>query len=140
VSPWFEGRRSEYYDRLHGVSTTGDWDGFVRFFARGIRAAADSTRAELIALSAAQKELKDVIRGSALRADNAHLLVDLAIANPAFTVRKVQAELGVSYGRANKLVGQLVDLGVLEVVDQGAYKRRFFAPKVLAVLTARAAS
>ena len=87
------------------------------------------------ALVAVQEELKHVIRGSRLRADNARALVDFAVANPSFTVRKVQEDLGVSYPRANTLVGQLVDLGVLAVVDADAYKRRFYAPRVLEVLT-----
>jgi Fic family protein len=135
VSPWFEARRNEYYDQLLGVSTRGEWDSYVRFFAEGLRQAADSTHREMVALVEVQSELKDAVRASPLRADSAHALVDLAVANPTFTVRKVEAELGVSYGRANKLVGQLVDLGVLDVVDPDAYKRRFYAPRVLEVLT-----
>ena len=135
VSPWFEARRTQYYDHLLSVSTSNDWDGFVQFFAQGLNQAAQSTRTQMIALVAVQEELKDMIRASTLRADSAQALVDVAVANPSFTVRKVEAELGLSYGRANKLVGQLVDLDVLDVVDPGAYKRRFFAPRVLEVLT-----
>ena len=135
VSPWFEARRGEYYDRLLAVSTAGEWDGFVRFFAAGLRQAADTTREEMLGLVGVQQELKDIIRGSSLRADSAHALVDLAVANPSFSVRKVEADLNISYGRANKLVGQLVELGILDVVDENAYKRRFFAPHVLDVLT-----
>lgn len=139
VSPWFEARRGMYYDHLLAVSSRNDWDGFVRFFAEGIAQAAETTRDEMVALTAVQSELKDMIRASALRADSAYALVDLAVANPTFTVRMVEAGLGVSYGRANKLVGQLVDLGVLAVVDPNAYKRRFYAPRVLQVLTRQAA-
>lgn len=135
VSPWFEARRAEYYDRLLAVSTDGDWDGFVGFFARGLQAAADLTRRQMIALVAAQSELKDVVRSSTLRAGSAQALVDLAVANPTFTIHRVAAELELSYGRANKLVGQLVDLGVLAAVDPGAYKRRFYAPRVLDLLS-----
>lgn len=137
VSPWFEARRNDYYDRLLAVSTVNDWDGWVRFFAEGLRQAAETTRDEMNALSAVQAELKEVVRASSLRADSAHALVDLAVANPTFTVRKVQADLGLSYGRANRLVGQLVDLDILDVIDPDAYKRRFFAPRVLRVLTSR---
>lgn len=137
VSPWFESRRGEYYDNLLGVSTRNRWDDYIQFFALGLQQAAESTRDEMIALSQVQLELKESIRQSSLRADNAHALVDLAVANPSFTVRKVEAELGVSYGRANKLVQQLVQLGVLDVVDANAYKRRFFAPRVWDVLTRR---
>lgn len=137
VSPWFEARREDYYDRLNAVSTDGDWDSFIRFFATGLAESATGTRREMLALLAVQQELKDIVRASPLRAENAQTLVDLAIANPSFTVRKVESDLGVSYGRANKLVGQLVDLGILRVVDADAYKRRFFAPRVLEVLTQR---
>jgi Fic family protein len=135
VSPWFEARRADYYDRLLGVSTDGDWDAFVRFFSTGIREAADNTHAEMVALVNVQAELKDTVRASSLRAESALNVVDMAVGNPTFSVRTAADELGLSYGRANKLVGQLVDLGVLAVVDPNAYKRRFFAPRVLSVLT-----
>lgn len=134
VSPWFEARRAAYYDHLLAVSTDGDWDAFVGFFAQGLEAAAQLTRRQMIALVAVQSDLKEVVRASALRADSAQALVDLAIANPTFTVRRVESELALSYGRANKLVGQLVQLGVLQIVDRHAYKRRFYAPRVLDVL------
>jgi len=135
VSPWFEARRSEYYDRLLGVSTRGDWDGYIRFFADGLREAADLTQAAMIDVVAVQAELKAIVRSSPLRADSAHGLVDLAIAHPTFTVRRVEADLRLSYGRANKLVSQLVDLGVLAVIDPDVYKRRFYAPRVIETLT-----
>ncbi|MCA4726403.1 MULTISPECIES: Fic family protein [Mycolicibacterium] len=140
VSPWFEARRTEYYDRLLAVSTDGAWDDFVRFFAVGLRESANATRHQMLELVSVQAELKEVIRASALRADSAHALVDFAVAHSSFTVRNVEAALDVSYGRANKLIGQLMDLGVLDVVDADAYKRRFFAPRVLNVLTAGGAS
>jgi Fic family protein len=135
VSPWFEARRSEYYDRLLAVSTQGDWDGFLRFFAQGLAQAATTTRAETLALVSVQGELHEIVRASSLRAGNAHAVVDHAIAHPSFTVRSVETALGVSYPRANKIVSQLVDLDVLSVVDPDAYRRRFYAPKVLRVLT-----
>ncbi|TPW77311.1 Fic family protein [Schumannella soli] len=134
VSPWFEARRAEYYDRLFAVSSRGDWDGFVRFFAAGIRQSAESTRRQMLGLVAVQTELNERVRQSPLRAGTAHSLIDFAIGNPSFTVGRVQAELGLSYPRANKLISQLVDLGVLDVVNPDAYKRRFFAPDVIRVL------
>lgn len=135
VSPWFEARRAAYYDRLLGVSSAGDWDNFVRFFAHGLSAAAQLTRSQMLALSHVQGELRAAVRESPLRAEKAVALMDLAVARPTFTVRQAQSALNLSYGRANALVGQLVDLGLLAVLDPQAYKRRFFAPAVIAVLT-----
>ena len=82
----------------------------------------------------AESELADVVGGSNLRSANARALVDLAVANPSFTVRQVEARLGISYGRANALISQLMELGILDVVDEKAYKRIFFAPRVIDVL------
>jgi Fic family protein len=135
VSPWFEARRAEYYDHLLGVSTHGDWDSYLTFFAHGIRHAAMSTQSELLRLADAQESLHEAIRNSSLRAETAHLVVDIAVANPTFTVAFVQSSLGISYGRALKVVGQLHELGVLEMVDPAAYQKRYFAPRVLEVIT-----
>lgn len=134
VSPWFEARRGEYYDRLLAVSTDGDWDGFIHFFAAGLHSSADLTHRQMLALVSVQDELKEQVRSSPLRADSALLLVDFAVANPSFTVRRVESELGLSYGRANKLVSQLIDLGILQTLGERGYNRRFFAPKVIDVL------
>lgn len=135
VSPWFEARRETYYDRLLAVSTDGDWDGFVRFFAEGLKQSARATNRSMVALSSAQSELKEIVRASPLRAESAQSLVDLSIAHPSFTVGFVAERLGLSYARANKVVAQLVDLGVLAVIDPDAYKRRFYAPRMLKALT-----
>lgn len=135
VSPWFEARREEYDDRLLRVSTAGDWDAFVRFFATGLEASATETQRQMLALVETQARLHELVRSSRLRADTAHSLVDYAVGHPTFTVRAVERELGVSYPRANGLVSQLVGIGVLRPLDDSdSYRRRFYAPDVLEVL------
>ena len=116
------------------MSTDGDWDSFLSFFARGLADAATATREQMLALVEVQEALRERVRASSLRSARAPDLVDLAVANPSFTVRQVQRELGLSYGRANGLVGQLVDLGVLETVNPGSQPRRYSAPEVIRVL------
>lgn len=137
ISPWFEARRDDYYDRLFDVSSAGDWDGWIGFFAEGLRASAESTLAQMLDLVEVQGRLKDLIRSSSLRAETALALVDISVAYPVFSVRRAATELGVSIGRANTLVNQLVELGVLEVEGQDTYNRRFRAPDVLDVLLRR---
>lgn len=136
VSPWFEARRADYYDRLLAVSTRGDWDGFVRFFAQGIRVAAETTQAQMLGLVQVQDRLRQELQKSTIRARSAHVLVEFAVANPSFTVRRAAAGIGLSYGRTNTLISQLVDLGILNMLGSDSlYQRRFYAPKVLNVLT-----
>lgn len=134
VSPWFEARRSEYDEALLGVSTEGDWDTFLTFFAHGLAEAADTTREQMLALVDVRQTLRDRVRGSSLRSALPLSVVDLAVAQPSFTVRTVARETDVTYGRANTVVGQLVDLGILEEVGRASGTRRFAAPEVLRVL------
>ena len=138
VSPWFEARREEYYDRLLAVSTSGEWNQWVSFFAEGIQDSATSTQAQMLALVAVQAELHERIRASRLRADSAHAVIDHAVGHVAFTARNIQQALNISYGRANKLISQLVDIGILAPFGSShAYKRRFNAPEVMRVLLNR---
>lgn len=134
VSPWFEARRAAYYEGLLGVSTRADWDAWIRLFADGLAQSARDTEISLHDLLSVQELLKGRVRTAGLRADNAMTVVDFALAQPIFTVRAVERRLGVTYARANQLVGQLVDAGVLRQYDEAVYDRRFTAPDVLAVL------
>lgn len=133
VSPWFEARRDVYYDRLLAVSTTGDWDAWVSFFAQAMEESAAQTHHLILDLVAVQSRLQDTVRHSSLRADTARQLVDFAMSRTVFTVRQAQQELPISYGRANALVSTLVEFGVLAGVDD-SFPRRFYAPDLLAVL------
>ena len=134
VSPWFEARRADYYDRLLAVSTHGAWDSYVQFFATGLGASAKTTHERMNALVFVQESMKERIRHSSLRADTAHALVDFAVSHTAFTVRAVQKGLGISYGRANTLVGQVVQLEVLAPLRSTSASRRFHAPEAYQVL------
>lgn len=134
VSPWFETRRGEYYDRLLDVSARGGWDGWIRFFADGLAASASDTRRSLLDLLDVQSTLKDRVRQMGLRAETAIQLVDYSLAQPIFTVRQVERHLGVTYPRANTLVQQLVEAGVLRQNSEKTNPREFTAPDVLAVL------
>lgn len=135
VSPWFEARRTAYYDALFAVSTRGDWDGWVAFFSAGLEAAAVDTHRQMLRLLAVRDELLVQVEASSLRSATALKLVDLAVSRTSFTVKQAAAELDVGYARANTLVAKLVDLHVLAPVREGAaYGRRFHATAVVEVL------
>ena len=107
---------------------------WVAFFADGLTASARDTQRHLRDLLAVQAALRADVRATSLRADRALQLVDFALEQPSFSVRQVQKPLGVTYARANGLVAQLVQAGVLRQYDDAVYDRRFTAPDVLAVL------
>ena len=137
VSEWFEARRADYFDRLLALSCqgAGAWDAWVNFFASGLDASALASHRQMLDLLDVQAELYERVRSSNLRSENANKLVDLAVARPSFTARQVAHELGISYGRANGLISQLVRLGLLQPVHPDVTRdRRFRSPAVMQVL------
>lgn len=90
VSTWFEGRRAEYYDGLRRVSSHGDWDGWIRFFARALESSAADSSLRLADLLDAQRDLKQKVRSAGLRSDSAQRLVDFAFEQTIFTVRQAE--------------------------------------------------
>lgn len=137
VSPWFEARRADYFDNLMAVSTIGDWDSLVSFFARGMAESADDARSRMGHLALVQATLKDAVAESGLRSGSARQLVDYAVGHPTFTVSDVAAALAMSYSGASRVVESLVNLGILATFGNSEYKRRFHAPAVLDVLLQR---
>lgn len=119
------------------VSTNGAWDPYVQFFATGLQSSADATHDRMLALAKVQESFKERIRRSTLRADTPHALVDYAISHASFTVRGVEKGLGISYGRANSLVNQLAQLGVLAPLPFATKRatRRFYSPEIFDILT-----
>jgi len=137
VSPWFESRRSAYYDALLGVSTTADWSTWVSFFAEGIAASARQTLTRMNDLSAAMADLKDQVRSSGIRTANALHLIDLAVDRVLFTTPQAAAALGMRPQGAAKLIASLQDIGLLDTLDDRPYNRIFHAPAVTQIVLGR---
>ena len=136
ISPWFEQRRRDYQDRLLEVSASGDWDGWVRFFAEGIEASALDTAVRVDRLLRVQEHYATVLR----EAGASGLIRDLAeslIAYPYIDVSRTASRLDSTFPTVNKAVARLVSLGILRERTGRSYGRLFEAPAVVRVLTAR---
>lgn len=123
LSHWFKLHRTEYYDRLTAVRETGDWEGWLRFFLRGVVTTAGE------ATDTAEKifELRERHRALVLEHTGANGLKLLAalFLRPLQDVNAVAATLEVSFPTANKLVARFEDLGLLQETTGQRRRRRF---------------
>lgn len=129
LSHYFKRYRAEYYDRLGAVRETGDWEGWLRFFLRGVAEVAEEatgTARQIIALREAHRRLvqDNGIAGNGLR------LLDVMFEHPIANARLVQEKLGVkSFNTASGLLERLERLGLLEETTGGRRNRRYrYAP------------
>jgi Fic family protein len=123
LSHYLKLHRGEYYDRLMAIREDGDWEGWLKFFLRGVVETAD----EAVDTARAIIALRD--RHRALLQEHAALnhlrLLDLLFEQPVVNVGFVRDSLKVSFVTANRLVDQLAELGLVEETTGGQRNRRY---------------
>ena len=125
LSTYLKAHRQEYYDRLDAIRYQGEWEGWLKFFLRGVyEVSQESTQTarHILSLQEAQRQtIGEKLSGSAagLR------LLDYLFEYPLVTVRIVERALGCSYATANKLVEQFVEAGILCEVTGWQRNRRY---------------
>ena len=134
VSPWFEENRDEYQDRLYDVSATGNWDGWIKFFSRGLTASAEDTRARVEDLLKLQEFFHQTLQENLVRSGIARDIVSQLIGFPNFSIPTMTKLVGnvTSQGVTNA-VRQLIDIGILRKIEH-EYRNRYVAPEVLEIL------
>jgi len=126
LSLYFKRNRAEYYERLGRVRQDGDWEEWVRFFARGVEETANDAFAvaqRLRALAAADRGRAQGLgrgAGSALRVHEA------LQARPLVTVASVAKATGLSVPAVTAALAALGQLGIVREVT-GKKRGRVFA-------------
>ncbi len=129
LSLYLKRHRSQYYDRLMAVRTDGDWEGWLKFFLRGVadvsRTATDTARKILTLRENGRKIILETLANSNL----AQRLFDYLFEQPMFNVRMVEKHLDCSFAKANQLVVQLESKGLLKETTGWQRNRRYkFGP------------
>ena len=126
LSLFLKTHRSEYYDRLTAVRRDGHWEGWLKFFLRGIvevsRSATETARAILHLRETHRQWIGDRLAG---RAALGARLLDYLFEQPIVSVPLVEKRLDCSFATANKLVEQLVELGLVREMTGWQRNRRY---------------
>jgi len=129
LSTWLEPRRNSYIDHLLEVTTTGDFDPWVAFFAKAVKARADVASETISRLLEIRQDFLGILQSQGCRGSIVNLAGDL-IGYPILDVGGAQALTGVSYQSANSAVARLVELGILAEVTGRNYGRVFRCERV----------
>jgi Fic family protein len=110
ISLYLKRNRIEYYERLMDVRINGNWEGWVKFFLRGIAEVARESA------QTAQNIVEFRDEGlAAARSKGKHeaALLDMLFEHPIIDVRAAEKMLGTSYVTASQAVSSLEELGYL---------------------------
>jgi Fic family protein len=131
LSDYLKQNRAEYYDRLMAVRNSGDWEGWLLFFLRGVAKTAVEAAETARAIIAMRQHHQSVLRDEHVGVKGLQLLETL-YEWPLLNVNFARERLGVSYGTANHLIDEFQRLGILEEITGGQRYRRFrYTPYLL---------
>ncbi|MEH2290054.1 Fic family protein [Nostoc sp.] len=116
LSHYLKAHRMEYYDRLMAIRTDGDWEGWLKFFLRGIFEVSQSATATARSILNLREAHREII-GQKISSSNYGLrLLDCLFKQPIVTVRLVEDNLQCAYVTASKTIEQFVELGLLREI------------------------
>ncbi len=119
LSYYFKLHTAEYYDRLQAVRDTGDWEGWLKFFLRGVYDTAQEatfTARRIVALREELRRLRLTPKG--------HELLERLYERPVVTVQTLE-ELGFPRSTAHNLLDELVEQKVLREIT-GRQRNRVY--------------
>ena len=117
LSAFLKARRIEYYDRLTAIRFDGDWEGWLKFFLRGVfevSVSATSTARRIL-------EMRESHRKLVASPD----LLEYLFEQPIVTISMVKARLGCTFPTAGKLIAHYVAQGILREIT-GRQRNRVF--------------
>jgi len=126
LSHYFKAHRDTYYQRLQAVRDSGDWEGWLEFFLRGVAevsAQATETARQILLLREQHRSVIAETLGRA--AGNGHRILEHLYAHPIVSARQVQALIKTTFAGANQIVHRLVAAGILQEITGHARHRRF---------------
>jgi len=134
ISYYFQKYRSEYYDRLQAVRESGNWEGWLKFFLRGVYEVAQeaaATARRIVNLKEEHRQL--VLNTMGRKSGNAIALLESLYFRPIFNVEHAEAITNLSYPNANSLIKALMDIGLVQEITGQKRNRAFSYAPYLAV-------
>ncbi len=114
ISSFFEKHKGSYYDSLTVVRASNNINQWIKFFLSGIIYTAKSGTTTLKNVVEFKKNLDHKIISLGARAKLAEELIRLLFTNPITNTQLVSKNLNITYGKASRLIKELVLLGILK--------------------------
>lgn len=124
ISTWLKHHRAEYYGRLMAIRRDGDWEGWLRFFLRGVSETAEEAASTARTIVQLREEHLAMVHDGGLGPNEVRLL-ELMFQRPLVNVALVMERLAVTDVTASRVIRRLEGLGLLEEIT-GRKRDRVF--------------
>lgn len=135
LSYYFKQNRTEYYDRLMDVRTKGDWEGWVKFFLRGVASVSDEATEAAKQIIALKTIYSKVLYDQDKSNSNYQRLLDQLFEYPVLTKKEAAEYISVSTPTAGTIIETFCELGILtDLTPEKARYKTYAFSQYLAIL------
>lgn len=129
LSFYLKKHREKYYDWLMKVRLNGDWEGWIKFFLKGVAEVSDEATLSAREIIKLKEHLIRTLIEKKIGSGYAVGLIELIFFMPIVTSTEIQSKLGIkSKDTVNSLLKRFVELNILqEVSGKKRYKKYMFS-------------
>ncbi len=125
LSYFLKAHRAQYYDRLMAVRNEGDWEGWLKFFFRGVYQVSNAASETARAILELREGHRDMIAQHLAGSTNGLRLLDYLFEHPLISIRMAQGELKCSYVTAGNIVQEFEKFQILKEIT-GLQRNRLY--------------
>ncbi|MEQ1831232.1 MAG: Fic family protein, partial [Pirellula sp.] len=125
LSYYLKARRSEYYDRLTAIRTDGNWEGWLKFFLRGIYEVSLSATEVARQIMQIRETHRQLISEKITSYGNALKLHDRMFEAPTFSINSAKDIMGCAFATAATVVEQLQEHGLVREITGNERNRLY---------------
>lgn len=125
LSYYLKARKAEYYDRLMAIRNSGDWEGWLKFFLRGVREVSLSATDIAKQIMDMREQHRQLISEKLSSSANAHRLLDHMFDRPTISINQAKDIMDCAFVTAGSVVEQLESLGLLREIT-GQERNRLY--------------
>jgi Fic family protein len=132
LSAFFEATRPDYYARLQGVRTRGEWEEWLVYFLNGVARQSEDALSRAQRINLHLKDWRLAVAGDSSKTTTR--LLDLLAANPYLTVKSTARQLKVAFTTAQRAVKKLEKLSIVRQAGESKRDRIYCASAILEIL------
>ncbi len=123
LSYYLKMHRQDYYRHLDDIRSKGDWEGWLKFFLKGVHDVSREATETARKILNLREELRQTL--GAKLGTGALGLIDHLFKQPVVSVRIIERVLDCSYATANKIVKEFEQAGILNETTGWQRNRRY---------------
>ena len=134
-SLYLKQNRDRYYELLTHVRRTGDWEAWVTFFLRGLKASADNAFETASRLSAMLTRDRQIVANLGRRANSMLRVLDALARYPVMSINQAAERSSVAYPTAASAMERLTQAGITRELTGMSRNRIYVYSEYIKILS-----